>query len=801
MARAEAQAHLDPEPDAGGEPGSGSEPLAEPDEPRERAAQAEASGADSLAGVAGSPSSRVREWTPEDLLGRVGQLDADGAALVRRAYEFSRAAHSGQRRVSGDDYIVHPVAVAGILAQLELDVPTIVAGLLHDVVEDTDVTLAQLRREFGSEVADLVDGATKLERLTARTRAEQQAENFRKMFLAMARDIRVVLIKLADRLHNMRTLRHLDPARQRRMARETLEIFAPLAHRLGIFRFKWELEDLALRYLEPEAYRDLARRIPQKRTERERYAEVLIGDLRQRLAEVGIEADISGRAKHFYSIYQKMYQEGKDISQIYDLVAVRVIVETIKDCYGVLGVVHTVWKPLPGRFKDYIATPKSNMYQSLHTTVVGPEGEPFEIQIRTRAMHRTAEYGIAAHWAYKEGGRTDRDFDRKLSWLREILDWQRELKDAREFMESLKIDMFAAEVFVFTPDGDVLELPAGSTPIDFAYRVHTEVGHHCVGAKVNGRIATLETQLQNGDIVEIMTNKSSGPSPDWLAVVRTGVAKNRIRQWLKKERRGEALDLGREALERECRRQGLHPSDVLRPEALAEVATRFSFPDTEEMLAAVGFGGASAAQVIGRIRDLARRRAAAGGAHPGPAAAPEPPVLVPPPAPPPSPRAAEAVAVKGERNVLVRFSRCCHPVPGDPILGYVTRGRGVTIHHPDCPNLQHHRGEAGRIIEVSWESVHAAAYPVEIQITGYDRPGLLSDVTQIVAEGRHNILFASARGGTRAGQALIDVVMEVRDLSEFQDVQRKILRVRDVLTAERTVRSRTRGLRALGGPR
>jgi guanosine-3',5'-bis(diphosphate) 3'-pyrophosphohydrolase len=744
-----------------------------------------------------SSEGRRRTWTAEALLARVAERSADDAELVRRAYAFAREAHAGQRRVSGEDYIVHPVAVAGILSELDLDTPTIAAGLLHDVVEDTAVTLAQVREAFGAEIAELVDGATKLERLTVRTQAERQAENFRKMFLAMAKDIRVVLIKLADRLHNMRTLEHLDPARQRRMAEETLEIFAPLAHRLGIFRFKWELEDLALRYLDPAAYRELARRIPQKRAERERYAEVLIADLRQRLAEVGIAAEVSGRAKHFYSIYQKM-QQGKDLSQIYDLVAVRVIVETIKDCYGVLGIVHTVWKPLPGRFKDYIAMPKSNMYQSLHTTVLGPEGEPFEIQIRTREMHRTAEYGIAAHWTYKERGRTDRDFDRKLSWLREILDWQRELKDAREFMESLKIDMFADEVFVFTPRGDVLELPAGSTPIDFAYRVHTEVGHHCVGAKINGRIAPLDTKLQNGDIVEILTSNQGAPSPDWLTIARTGLAKNRIRQWLKKERRAEALALGRESLERECRRQGLVPAEVLRPEWLAEVAARFSFPDAEELLAAVGFGGATAAQVVGRLRDLARRRSAAesaAGQGAEPAEAPGPSL------PAPGPGAADAVWVKGERNILVRFSRCCHPVPGDPILGYVTRGRGVTIHHPDCPNLQHHRAETGRIVEVSWDSVRASTYPVEIEITGHDRPGLLSDITRIVAEGKHNILYASARGGTRAGQALIDVVLEVRDLGEFQEIQRKILGVRDVLTAERTVRSKARGLRALGGPR
>ncbi len=737
-----------------------------------------------------------RDWTEERLLERVARLPGGDPDLVALACRVGEAAHSGQVRASGEPYFVHPLQVGGMLAELELDTPTIVAGLLHDVVEDTPVTLEGLRRDFGTEIADLVDGATKLERLARRTRAEEQAENFRKMFLAMARDIRVVLIKLADRLHNMRTLGSLDAARQKRLAEETLEIYAPLAHRLGIFRFKWELEDLALRYLDPAAYYELARRIPQRRADRERFAAVLMTDLQQRLVEAGIQAEVSGRAKHFYSIYQKMYKQGKDIQQIYDLVAVRVLVDTIRDCYAVLGVVHTVWKPLPGRFKDYIATPKSNMYQSLHTTVLGPAGEPFEIQIRTHEMHRTAEYGIAAHWTYKEGVRGDRGFNRKLSWLREILDWQRELRDAREFMESLKIDMFADEVFVFTPRGDVFELPAGSTPIDFAYRVHTEVGHRCAGARVNGRIAPLDKPLQNGDIVEIIANKNSGPSPDWLAVVRTGLAKNRIRQWLKKERREEALQLGRGALERECRRQGLQPDQVLRPEWLQEVAARFAFADNDDLLAAVGFGGASPAQVVGRLREKWRQAEA---------------VSHVPTAPPGGHRTrahrahmavqpADGVTVRGEHNVLVRFSRCCHPVPGDPIIGYVTRGRGVTIHHPDCPNIQAHRGDDGRIIDVSWDVLQTASYPVELAITGYDRPGLLSDVTKIVADGKHNILFASARGGTRAGQALIDVVMEVRDLAECEAVRRKILRIRDVLSAERTVRSRSRGLRALGGP-
>ncbi len=726
------------------------------------------------------------------LLSRVRALDASDLERVGRAYEVSRRAHSGQMRASGDAYISHPLAVATILADLGMDGSTIIGGLLHDVIEDTPLTLDDVRSLFGEEIALLVDGVTKLSKLTSRSRAEAQAENFRKMFLAMAHDIRVVLIKLADRLHNMRTLDSLDEARQRRTAEETLEIFAPLAHRLGIFRVKWELEDLALRYLEPEAYRDLARKIPQRRMERERYAEVLMKELGEHLAEVGIDAEISGRAKNFYSIYQKLYKQGKDINQLYDLIAVRVIVETIKDCYGVLGVVHTVWKPVPGRFKDYIAMPKSNLYQSLHTTVIGPQGEPFEIQIRTREMHRTAEYGIAAHWRYKEG-HTDRDFDRRLGWLREILDGQRD-KDAHEFMDSLKSDMFADEVFVFTPRGDVLELPAGSTPIDFAYRVHSEVGHHCIGAKVNGKIASLESALHNGDIVEIITNNSGTPSPGWLTIVRTGLAKNRIRQFLKKERRDEALALGRTSLQREAKRQGLDPVEALRTEALAPVAARFSFTDVDDLLVGVGFGGLSSAQVIGRVREILRRKEASkphgeddslpialkgtGGST-----------------------SSGGVVVKGMQNILVRFSRCCHPVPGDPIVGYVTRGRGVSIHHPDCPNIQAHRGEDGRIIEVNWDAVATAAFPVELEISAYDRPGLLSDIAQIVANAHSNILFASARGDVPAGRALIDLVVEVKDLADYEGIRRKILKVPDVLSAERTIRAKGmhgQGVRALG---
>ncbi|MBX6377498.1 MAG: bifunctional (p)ppGpp synthetase/guanosine-3',5'-bis(diphosphate) 3'-pyrophosphohydrolase [Clostridia bacterium] len=719
----------------------------------------------------------------DDLLRKLRRyLPEADLSLVERAYAFAEKAHAGQFRLSGDPYIQHPLAVASILADLELDTITVAAALLHDVVEDTGVTLEEVERSFGAEVALLVDGVTKLGQLRYRTRVEEQAENLRKMLLAMARDIRVVLIKLADRLHNMRTLSALPEEKQRVIAQETLELFAPLAHRLGIFRFKWELEDLALRYLDPQAYRDLARRIPQKRREREAFAQVIIETLKVKLEEVGIRADIQGRAKHFYSIHQKMARHGRGLDDIYDLVAVRIIVDTVKDCYAALGVVHTLWKPLPGRFKDYIAMPKPNMYQSLHTTVVGPRGEPFEIQIRTWEMHRTAEYGIAAHWRYKEGGKGDADFDRKLAWLRELLEWQKDLRDAREFMESLKIDLFADEVFVFTPKGDVIDLPAGSTPIDFAYRIHTEVGHRCVGARVNGRITPLDTLLKNGDIVEILTNKQSpGPSADWLKIARTSNAKNKIRQWFRREHREENLAQGRELLARELRRLGLD-LEVLNREGLAEeLCRRLNHQNVEELLVSIGFGALTAAQVAGRVRDLWRRQEGAEGEPAGPAAP------APVPARPGPHRKRTGVRVKGADNVLVRFSRCCGPVPGDPIIGYVTRGKGIAIHRQDCANVAQRVGEEGRLVEVTWEETDPSElYPVEVEVTAVDRPGLLSDVTRVVADARTNIL--AAKTWTKKNElATIHLVLEVRDLEHLNALQQKLSRVRDVYGVGRIV--------------
>ncbi len=704
---------------------------------------------------------RIREYLPTADL-----------SLVDKAYRFSRLAHEGQRRRSGEEFIQHPLNVAMLLAELGLDLTTIAAALLHDVVEDTEVTLEQVRAEFGEEITTLVDGVTKLSRLRFQSRLEEQADNLRKMLLAMVQDIRVILIKLADRLHNMRTLEALPPEKQREVARETLEIFAPLAHRLGIFRFKWELEDLALRYLDPEAYRELAERIPRKRREREEDTRELMEILRLRLREAGIEAEIQGRAKHFYSIYQKI-KKGRDLSEIYDLLAVRVIVDTITQCWAVLGIVHALWKHVPGRFKDYITMPKSNMYQSLHTTVIGPRGEPVEIQIRTREMHRTAEYGIAAHWRYKEGGMADQGFERKLAWLREILDWQKETRDAREFMESLRTDIFTDEVFTFTPRGDLVVLPAGSTPIDFAYHIHSEVGHRCVGAKINGKIAPLDTPLRSGDIVEILTSRQSpGPSADWLKMVRTPTARNKIRQWFRREKREENLLRGRDLLEREARRQGLDPEEALKESYLEEAAKKLNHPDSEELLVSVGFGAVGTAQVIGRIKEILRRE------REGKPVVPAPKRTL----------TRGAVEIKGAENLLVRFPRCCHPVPGDEVVGYVTRGRGVTVHRRDCSNLTSHLGEEGRFLEVSWEDVAARYYPVEIEVRAHDRPGLLSDVARAVAETQTNIIY-SRTWADPDRTAKIDLVLEVRDLGQLEAISRRIEKVKDVLRVERVVRS------------
>jgi len=706
---------------------------------------------------------------------------------IREAYLFAAEAHKGQVRKSGEPYIEHPVAVAEILVNMQMDVTSAVAALLHDVVEDTNVTLDDLRARFGETLAMLVDGLTKLERIQFRSKEEQQNENYRKMFVAMAQDIRVILIKLADRLHNMRTLKFQSEEAQRRIAHETLEIYCPIAHRLGMSAIKWEMEDIALRYLNPQQYYRIANLMQKKRAEREQYIADVIERIREKLAEMGIQGDISGRPKHIYSIYKKMVDKNKQFNEIYDLLAIRIIVDNVKDCYATLGIIHTLWRPMPGRFKDYIAMPKANMYQSLHTTVIGPNGEPLEVQIRTWEMHKTSEYGIAAHWAYKEGQTNpNAGFGEKVKWFREILELQNEARDAAEFMESLKMDFFSDLVFVFSPKGEVFELPAGSVPLDFAYRVHTEVGNRTIGAKVNGRIVPLDYKLKTGDIVEILTSKHSyGPSQDWLKIAQSSHARSKIKQWFKKEKREENIQRGREAIERELKRLGLEPSEWMQDEKMQPVAAKFAFNDIEDMLSAVGFGGITAAQIVTRLTEKLRREAEEAEKIELSAEVKE----VKPPATAAvgqRKRSAQGIRVKGVENLLVRFARCCNPVPGDEIVGYITRGRGVSVHRADCNNLpsQENDEEAARVIEVEWEESAEANYAVDIEIRGHDRKGLLNEVLSVVAESKTNIAAVSGRSDKNK-LALIHMTILIRNVEHLQSVVDKIKRVRDIFSVQR----------------
>ncbi|WP_127529676.1 RelA/SpoT family protein [Paenibacillus kobensis] len=704
---------------------------------------------------------------------------------VREAYEFAEQAHSGQVRKSGEPYILHPVAVADILVDMQMDVMSIIAALLHDVVEDTTVDLGAVRTRFGDTCAMLVDGLTKLEKIKFRSKEEQQNENYRKMFVAMAQDIRVILIKLADRLHNMRTLKFQSEEAQRRIAYETLEIFCPIAHRLGISAIKWEMEDIALRYLNPQQYYRIANLMKKKRTEREQYIAEVIGRIQEKLDEMGIEGDISGRPKHIYSIYKKMTMKNKQFNEIYDLLAIRIIVDNIKDCYATLGIIHTLWRPMPGRFKDYIAMPKANMYQSLHTTVIGQNGEPTEVQIRTWDMHRTSEYGVAAHWAYKEGGNhvvAGGNFEDKMSWFREILELQQDAKDASEFVESLKMDFFSDLVFVFTPKGEVFELPAGSVPLDFAYRVHTEVGNRTIGAKVNGRIVPLDHKLKTGDIVEILTSKHSyGPSQDWVKIAQSSHARSKIKQWFKKEKREENVAKGRELLEREIKRLGLEASVWLTDDKLQEVATKFTFNDVEDMLSAIGFNGITAAQVCSKLTERLRREAEEASLI---ELTSEPREMKSPGAQKKRPN--YGVTVKGIDNLLVRFARCCNPVPGDEIIGYITRGRGVSVHRLDCTNIpvSGEGEEADRVIEVEWEDSIEANYSVDIEITGHDRRGVLNEVLQAVSESKTNISAVTSRA-VKNKMAMIHMTILIRNVQHLESVVEKIKRVKDIYSVQR----------------
>lgn len=715
-------------------------------------------------------------------------LSQDQVSFVRKAYNLAADAHASQKRASGEPYIIHPLGVAMILAQLQLDEMTLAAAFLHDVVEDTDYTLAQLAEIFGPKVADLVDGVTKLSKIEYISKEEQQVENYRKMFLAMAKDIRVVMIKLADRLHNMRTMRYMPINKQKSISSETLEIYAPLAHRLGIYAIKWELEDLSFRYMEPERYYELVEQVKNRRREREAMIEEAIAEMKEHIDAADIHCEIKGRPKSFYSIHKKMQRDHKNINEIYDLLAVRVLVDTVKDCYGVLGIVHSLWRPIPGRFKDYVAVPKSNMYQSLHTTIVSSNGQPLEIQIRTFEMHRISEYGIAAHWRYKESGGSKapvggtKSFDAKLSWLRQLLEWHQDMRDPNEFVNTVKMDVFADEVFVFTPRGDVIDLPVGSVPIDFAYRIHTGVGNSCVGAKVNGRIVPLDYTLSNGDIVEVITSKqANGPSRDWLNIAGSSETKNKIKQWFKKERREENVAKGREMLEKDCKRLGYEAKVLLTPEYLKEVAGKVHMDGGEEnLLAGLGYGGVPLNTVMAKIieqykstqkknttKDLSQLLA---GLKPRTSKA----------------NSSHGILVKGEDGIMVKLSRCCNPIPGDPIVGYITRGRGISIHRADCSNVLANTEEADRMIDVSWDIATDAVYKVNLQVTAADQPGVMANIMMVASESKININSLNARTDKNK-PAVIHMGLDVTSLEQLEYIIGRIKRVKGIYNVERDI--------------
>lgn len=701
--------------------------------------------------------------------------------IIEKAYNFASEAHKSQRRESGEPYIIHPIDVAEILAELGMDTNTIAAGLLHDVLEDTDCTYKEMSDMFNEEIASLVNGVTKLGKIEYKSKQEQQADNVRKMLLAMAKDIRVIIIKLADRLHNMRTLKFMPKEKQKLKAKETLDIYAPLAHRLGMSKIKWELEDLSFRYLHEEEYYDLVRQIAEKRVEREAYISSIIDDLYKNLEESGIDSDIEGRPKHFYSIYRKMVNKNKTIEQIFDLTAIRILVNSVKDCYGVLGIVHTIYKPIPGRFKDYIAMPKPNMYQSLHTTVIGPQGKTFEIQIRTFDMHKTAEYGIAAHWKYKEGDAgedKEKGFEKKLAWLRDMLEWQKETSDAEEFMEGFKIDLFSDEIFVFTPKGVVINLASGSTPIDFAYRIHTDVGNRCIGAKVNGKIVPLDYKLKTGEIVEIITSQSAkGPNMDWLNIAKSNQAKSKIKSWLKKAKKDENINKGKELLEKELRKQGVILSEITKGDSYERLAKRYNLHNSDDIYAAVGVGSISASAFVSRLKeenlgDKVKQSDEEIAKNIEEHIAKSDRVN--------KKEGNYGITVKGESNLMIRFARCCNPVPGDEIQGYITKGRGVSVHRTDCSNLKSLIAyDPNKVVDVSWGMSKGASYVAEVRVKSDDRMGVLSDIMKVITDsGLHlNALNANSAKGN---EALINIKVKIDSIEQLRELMKKIRRLKGV---------------------
>lgn len=711
--------------------------------------------------------------------------------LIRKAYEFAAKAHEGQLRLTGDPYISHPLEAARLLVELEMDATSIAAGLLHDVVEDSRVTVDQLKTEFNPEVARLVDGVTKL-KLTdfeiepkdaekppdapkkRHAESKRSAENLRKIFLAMARDLRVLVIKLADRLHNLMTLSALPPDRQRKVAMETLQIYAPLAHRLGIWKIKWQLEDLAFKYLEPEAYETVAEKVARTRSEREQDLKEAGDLIKTRLEEAGIDGTIQARPKHLYSIYQKMLKQEIHFQEIYDLSAVRIIVNSVADCYYALGIVHDLWMPIPDRFTDHIAKSKSNMYQSLHTKVVGPRGEPLEIQIRTWEMHRMAEFGIAAHWQYKEGGRSGDEFERKLSWLRQqLFDWQAETDDANEFLKSVTSDLFTDQVFIFTPKGDVIDLPAGSTPVDFAYRIHSDLGSKCVGAKVNGRIVPLTYRFNNGDIVEVITRSNSQPSLDWLNFVKTSHAKNKIKNHFRKLHYQESMTKGREMLEREMERLGHEAQLALKPDKLLKIAQAMNVQTEDDLYAAIGYGHVAAATVVNRLK----------------AELPQQDVLFVSNAVKPAGEAKLALSIDGADQMMIKRGRCCAPIPGDEVVGYITRGRGMVLHRQLCPNVANYKSNEGdRLVAVDWSQANGERYPTEIKIEALDRVGLLNDISAIFSEAKININAAKVQSLPNK-IARMDLTIDVQDINHLNSLMNSIGRLTDIMRIERVASS------------